>query len=385
MLPIGEKCVGCGSCAKICPKQCIEMKPDFEGFSYPVIDTTKCINCQKCEKVCPKLVSFEMASITNVYAACNLDETVRGFSSSGGVFSALAYYTISKGGVVCGAAYSDDFTVEHIIVQTKEEIDRLRGAKYTQSNLGNCFPEIKRLLKENVEVLFVGTPCQTNSLYSYLGKDYDNLLLVDMICHGVPSPKVWKSYLSQRIKSDAPDSEIESVNLRSKITGWSKYSYSVEIKYKNGEFYSSKQGQDWFMRGFTGDLYLRPSCHSCDFKGNNRRSHITLGDFWGIWELNPDFDDNKGVSLVTINGEKGKIAWDCVSNLFKTQEYDLNEALRYNPSALRCSGVHPKRSDFFKAFEGTDEVIYLIQEMLMPKQNTPSVFRRIIRRLLQKG
>ena len=232
-------CVGCTACASICPKQCIEMKKDSNGFAYPgIIHPTSCVECGMCERVCPILNErVKNNGLPSAYAALSKEESVRMNSSSGGIFSELAKIVISQHGVVYGAAYDEKFEVHHCCVDNVDELHRLQGAKYAESSLGNLFIDILDRLKQEQFVLFSGTPCQVAGLKSFVRKDFDNLICVDFVCHGVPSPMVWKSYIEYRAKEDADGKLPYSINLRSKETGWSKYQYSNVFEYENGKQY----------------------------------------------------------------------------------------------------------------------------------------------------
>lgn len=376
MLPEKDLCVGCGSCAAACPQQCIQMNADREGFRHPKIDKGKCVNCRRCEQVCPLLLDTPELIGTAAYAAKNRDEAVREESSSGGVFTALAESVMEKGGCVCAARYDANFEVVHDFAYSVSEIALFRGAKYAQSKAEHCFPKIKSLLREGRTVLFVGTPCQVAGLASFLGKDYPNLILVDMICHGVPSPKVWRSYLQTRRKTDAKNGQITSVNLRSKVSGWSRYAYSVNIDYQDGNHYRLPQGQDPFMRGFVQNLYLRQSCSHCLYKGSRRRSDLTLGDYWGIWDQHPDFDDNRGISLLLMHSDKGKTAWAGIQDDFDCIPVTLEDAFRQNPSARQGSLAHGKRAEFFTRLDQTADTGRLIEDCLSIHKK-PSLLERV--------
>ncbi len=364
MLPERDLCVGCGSCAAVCPQHCIQMRHDDEGFRRPEIDSTQCVNCRRCEQVCPLLLNTPEYPQTTAYAAKNRDAAVRAESSSGGVFTALAEMVLKQGGCVCAARYNAEFEVIHDFAYSMSETAPLRGAKYSQSSAEHCFPKIKSLLQEGRIVLFVGTPCQTAGLSAFLGKDDPNLILVDMICHGVPSPKVWQRYLQMRRKKDTRNQQIRSVNLRSKISGWSRYAYSVDIAYQDGSHYCVPQGQDPFMRGFVQNLYLRQSCSHCSFKGCRRRSDLTLGDFWGIWDHSPDFDDNCGVSLLLVHSQKGKDVWAAVMDRFDCIPVNPEDSFRQNPSALNSSSAHRNRDAFFAQLDKSADTGHLIETYL---------------------
>ena len=352
---IREKCTGCGSCAASCPKQCISMTSNAEGFRYPVIDEKECIHCLRCEKACPLINAVKESVGTKCFAAQNTDENIRAKSSSGGVFSALANDVFKEKGIVCAAAYDEQFAVVHRFAANEQELKGLRGAKYSQSIAENCFPKIRDCLRLGQKVLFVGTPCQVAGLKNYLGTDYPNMILVDMICHGVPSPKVWEKYLADRNKKDAKNSKISFVNLRNKNSGWSRYAYSVEIRYEDNSAHLVPQGVDPFMRGFTQNLYLRPSCSSCIFKGIERCSDFTLGDYWGVWEQCPDFDDNKGTSLVMVHTEKGIHLWERIREELRVLDLKGIDCLANNPSALMSSDAHKNRSRFFEKMDNVSD------------------------------
>ncbi len=379
MLAEKVKCSGCGSCAAACPQNCITMTADAEGFRYPVIDGAKCVHCGACEKACPVMNPVPINGEPLALAAQNTDDFVRQNSSSGGLFTALAMDVLARGGKVCAAVYDSDFEVHHVLADSATVLSQMRGAKYAQSKAEHCFPEIRKLLNKGVPVLFVGTPCQTAGLRAYLGRDYQELLLVDMICHGVPSPKVWQRYLQERKQVDAPDSQLCAVNLRSKSSGWSHYGYSVEMEYADRTKYSVPQGQDMFMRGFVSNLYLRPSCAECAFKGVQRCSDLTLGDYWGIWDQHPEFDDNKGTSLLLIHTEKGQGAWGRISDQFCGMNVTVQEAVAQNPSAMRASMPHPNREKFFREMEFENNLQQWIQHCLEPRKE--NLLQRLIRKI----
>ena len=382
-----HQCTGCTACAQICPKNCIQMIPDSEGFLHPQVDAAQCISCSLCTRTCPVLHQPTTSDAqTQAYAAMIAEEPVRLKSTSGGTFTALARWVFRHGGVVFGAAYAEDFSVYHCAVTDEEQLQMLRTAKYAQSRLGDTFAQVKTALKQGREVLFSGTPCQIAGLQAYLKKSYENLILADVICHGVPSPKVWRHYLDFRRKTDAPDSAIKSVNLRSKETGWP--SYSIRFEYENGSVYSARSSEDPFLRGFVGDYYLRPSCYECPFKGISRPGDFTLADYWGVDGQLPEYDDGKGTSLVFVHSEKGKRIWEAVQKDLRCQMVDPELAVKWNPSALTASRQPDDRDAFWNRYEQANFGT-LIEELLPPPPAPvpPSFYRRAvgkIRRMIHK-
>ena len=340
-----SKCNGCTACSSICPKKCIEMKENVDGFLYPAVNKNNCISCGLCDKVCPVNNDIKLNDVPSAYAAINKNKEERLNSSSGGVFSLIANYILDKNGYVVGAAYNDKFEVEHVIIDSKEELHKLRGAKYSQSRLGDVFGKIKELLDTDHYVLFSGTPCQVGGLKSYLRKDYEKLVLIDTVCHGVPSPLVWKKYVEYRSKTDNKGEIPTSINLRSKSSGWSRYNYSIEFNYGK-KSYSKVNGQDPYMKAFVGNYCLRESCYDCSFKSIQRVSDFTLGDYWGIWNQNPEMDDNKGTSLLLVHSIKGNRILEYIRNQLDSVPVDLEESIKENPSMIKSSPINKDRNIF---------------------------------------
>lgn len=322
MINIKDKkdCCGCSACVQRCPKQCISLKEDYEGFLYPEVDKTICIDCGLCEKVCPVLHQGEQRKPLKVYAAKNLDEEIRRQSSSGGVFTLLAEQIIQEGGVVFGARFDENWEVKHDFTETIEGLAPFRGSKYVQSRIEDNYKKAEEFLKQGRKVLFSGTPCQIAGLKRFLRKEYDNLLTVDFVCHGVPSPGVWRQYLKETVAlmcdknsvSTDPisieNAHVESISFRDKSSGWKKYSFALTLSatlrsgVKNTVSLCEVYPQNTFMKGFLADLYLRPSCYCCPSKAGKSRSDITIADCWGINNSYPELDDDKGMSLLIIYG-----------------------------------------------------------------------------------
>lgn len=341
-------CTGCEACASICPKECIDMKQDQEGFFRPVIKIEQCINCGMCKRICPiNNCNEDDGKYPKAFAAKSKDEQIRNLSSSGGVFSALAKYILDNNGAVIGAAFDKHFNVIHKVCTNNETIDELRRSKYVQSRIGTVYKEAKLLLDDGKKVLFCGTPCQIGGIKSFLGKDYSNLYLVDFICHGVPSPLAWKKYL--KFRKEKEKSEIKKINFRCKDTGWKNY--SLEIVYENEAKYSEKVSNDSFLRTFVMDMNLRSSCYNCKFKQIHRISDITLADFWGYEKNNNQWNDDKGISLVMTHTDKANDILYNIQEEINLYEVSFKDAISNNPSMIKSSNEPPLRDAFFKNLE----------------------------------
>lgn len=339
-----QDCCGCAACVQRCPKQCITMIEDEEGFLYPHVDTASCIDCGLCEKVCPVIHRDEPREPLEVFAAKNPNEEIRRRSSSGGMFTLLAEQTISNGGVVFGARFNDKWEVEHAYSETIEEIATFRGSKYVQSHIGNTFRQAEQFLKSGREVLFSGTPCQIAGLRRFLRKDYPNLLTIDCICHSIPSPGIWRKYLTETLKSNGKElQDISTITFRDKIKGWKDYHFTISLR--NGKPITRPAANDSYIRGFLHDLYTRPSCAACPAKRLSSGSDITLGDYWGIDTLIPGLDDDRGVSAITINTQHGlKIFHTTHAELHSTT---YSELISRNPALVRSIDSNIDRATFY--------------------------------------
>ncbi|MDH6342250.1 coenzyme F420-reducing hydrogenase beta subunit [Parabacteroides sp. PFB2-12] len=358
MIRITEKanCCGCSACVQSCPKHCISISEDKEGFLYPKVDIGICIDCGLCEKVCPVLHQGAPRTPIHVYAAKNKNEEIRRQSSSGGVFTLLAEQVIEAGGVVFGARFDENWEVKHDYTETKEGLAAFRGSKYVQSRIENTYQEAKQFLGSGRLVLFSGTPCQIAGLKIFLRKEYDNLLLVDFICHGVPSPKVWRMYLDETAGNRE---SIQYINFRDKTYGWKKYAFALNhTATKEEAKILELSSRNTYIKGFLSDLYLRPSCYICPSKELKSGSDLTIADFWGIQRVMPKIDDNKGLSVVIENTTK-------VANFINTQDLSCWEAnyedvLTYNPSIAISSKKHRNRERFFEEIQYRESVYRLI-------------------------
>lgn len=333
MIKITDKhnCCGCSACVQACPMQCINFEEDAYGFRYPVVDMSQCVDCGICEKMCP-MINREKESIEPKYvcAATNPDEGVRMQSSSGGVFTMLAESVLRQSGVVFGAKFNEQWEVVHDFADSIEGIASFRGSKYIQSIIGDTYKKARKILKERRTLLFTGTPCQISGLKSFLRKDYDNLLCVEIACHGVPSPMVWREYV-RKIKGTKV---LSSISFRDKRNGWKDY--GVSLKDVDGkEVYFQHAAKNDYMLSFLRDLCIRPSCVNCPAKSGRSGADLLIGDFWGIEGMYPELDDNKGCSLVIAFTEKGKAVFESLDCKYIETTYE--EAYRFNPCIIQPS------------------------------------------------
>ena len=356
-----QKCCGCGACMAICPKNAIVMRRDEEGFLYPRIDEEACIGCGLCEKRCPA-VGVQTQRRGRALAAYNRDEGVREASSSGGVFTALAQQVLSQGGVGFGAAFDEDLQLSHVGVMSEKELAHLRGSKYLQSDASEVLRSIGALARLGTQVLFVGTPCQAAGVRAVLGQEMENVLIVDIVCHGVPSPGMFESYI--RMLEKERGAKVLTYAFRDKLLGWKNF--SVAARFADGSEYTGTQTEDPFMRSFLNNLCLRPSCAQCPYAGYARTGDLTLADLWGAQKHLKDWDDDKGLSLVFVNTGSGSRAMRAIEGKIKTTAVDPKKYLPFNPSIESACTPHARRARFIAAVnrEGFSEA--LVDKMLAP-------------------
>ncbi len=339
-----QACTGCHSCYNRCPVGAISMDPDVEGFLYPRIDPKKCIQCDLCLRVCPiyKEPSVSKKEPEAFAAVCNSEE-LRTSSSSGGIFSLLANEILSRGGMVFGAIQTADCkAVVHAGATTELEQQKQRGSKYLQSRIGTTYREAEAFLEKGGTVLFSGTPCQIAGLYAFLKKDYERLYTQDLICHGAPSPLVWKKY-AEEMEQQVGET-LQTVSFRNKERGWKNF--SLKLTFSDQSNRSASLMEDFYLKGFMSDLFLRPSCYQCKYKSMYRQADITLADFWGVEHLHPELDDDRGVSLVFTHSKKGTELLEAVRHAMNLVSTNASEAIQYNPAMIQSAHCPERRNAF---------------------------------------
>ena len=369
------ECTGCGACVSICPRGAITMRPDEEGFLYPAVDGTLCISCDLCEKRCPVGNDHPEHSV-QVLGAQHKDEAVRKASSSGGVFTALARAMTARGGVVFGAAFDDQLHVEHVGAIDESELAAMRGSKYVQSEAAEAIGNAAVLLAKGIPVLFSGTPCQVDGLLAKVPKkDQENLLTVDFVCHGVPSPGVFAAYIREMEQTHGQ--RVTAYTFRDKRLGWKNFSAVATLE--NGTEIAGTQTDEPFLYGFLQNLYIRPSCAQCTaLRGKRHTADITIADLWGAQELCPENDDDTGLSLVMVNTQKGREAMKAAGVQLTTFSANTEKMLRYNPSIETPCVMHRKRAAFFKLYQKHGFDSARVMKLLAP----PSRAERVVRRIL---
>lgn len=376
-----EYCTGCRACEQICSRDAISMQANEEGFLESVTDYSKCVDCGLCRLACPQNTKQKLSAPMEVLAARDKDDAEIKVSASGGAFAAAARVIINHGGVAVGAAYNDDMTISHIIIDKVENLPRLQSSKYVQSNTENTFKEVKKLLRNGKVVLYSGTPCQIGGLKGFLRKDYDNLFTMDLICHGVPSPKLFAKYLKwmgERLKGD-----IDYFDFRDKSTGWGlEYMTKTKTKTKT----SSSSADPYYYHFLCGDTY-RECCYRCQYCRKERVGDITIGDYWGIEKQHPSFYSPKGVSCILVNTEKGGNLWNMVANEFITLQSTFEKVAIDNHN-LEAPTTRPAiRDSVYKHLDDMSPKEYFESQLPVPfnlkariKMLLPSWFKVLIKK-----
>lgn len=378
-----SKCCGCNACGDVCPKDAITFKTDIEGFWYPEVNMERCIDCGLCEKVCPELHINELKK--NDYeqpvtiAAINKNMKERWDSTSGGAFSALADAMYAQGGYVSGAVYNEDFSVSNFISDNPADLAKLRSSKYLQSNAEGLYKRIRDLLRKGEKVLACGTPCQMAALRSFLHKDYDNLIIVDFICRGVNSPKVYRKYLDSLERKFG--GKVVYVKAKNKELGWRNL--TRKVVFDNGKVYYGVRMDDDFRRGYHTNVFCRPSCYVCQYKGFPRMADITIADYWGIEKVDKNLDNNIGTSMILLNSKKGEAYFDLVKDKLEW-EYTKFESILPGNIALR-KPIEPAKINRKQFFEDLDKGTFddVVRKYFPLKKGKDVSFRGKIKQLIK--
>lgn len=362
MIEIADKrdCCGCGACEQICPKKCIKLKEDSEGFWYPETDAEECISCNMCDLACPIAIKHggdimaesEWGGVQPAaYGGWHKNDDVRFDSSSGAAFTLVAEYVISEGGIVYGCMMNNNMEAVHVGIECMDELYRLRGSKYVQSKINTAYQEIKTHLQKGRKVLFVGTPCQAAGLYSFLGQSIcENLYIIDFICHGVPSPKLFRTYINELERKYAK--KVVAYKFRNKDHGWNQSGLQLGSRTCfHDDTYIRKYPalMDHYMNAFLDDVCLRPSCYACNFKNITKNyTDFTIADFWGVNKVSKNLNDGKGTSLVLVHNDHAMELWNKVSDNFYCEQVDIKQAVRRNQSLIRSARMNPNRKRFYE-------------------------------------
>ncbi|MDD3142117.1 MAG: Coenzyme F420 hydrogenase/dehydrogenase, beta subunit C-terminal domain [Lachnospiraceae bacterium] len=334
-----EKCTGCSACMNICPKNAIKMECNQYGVLLPKIDESKCVDCGACDRVCPTKSKVESRNPVKAFAAWSTNENIRKGSSSGGIATVLYDKIVSEGGIAYGAYFDSEFNLKFNSVCSKDKLEKFRGSKYAQAEIGYCFREIKINLEKNRKVIYIGTPCQVAGLRNFLRKDYENLFLIDLICHGVPANKYLKEHIASlaKQKKELPD----------EVTFRGKYNYRFVLYSKGKIIYNKGKFCDKFFSGFMNGLLSRPSCYQCEYANEKRVSDITIGDFWGLGrEEECEYLSDEGISLLLPNTKKGlELIKSIKKNIF-IDERRIEEAIHGNAQLQHPSEKHEKYEQF---------------------------------------
>ena len=375
-MKITDMCTGCALCINICPQNAITMGKNNKGFIVPKVDNNLCSSCDKCKSICPQNgMPDVMSGESKISASWSKDDELRNRCTSGGVFYGLASKIICRNGVVYGAALNDKFDVEHIRVDSKEELYRLVGSKYVQSNMSNVFKDISEDLLKGKPVLFSGTPCQNAAIKKYIDNDIqENLYLIDIFCHGVPSPMFWRDYIDDKMDTII---DINEISFRDKTSGWT--TYSMRIESKKGDVYLNDMYNDPFLIAFRNDYIDCETCYECKYASTKRQGDITLGDFWGyVSEKFSKRNTDKGISAVMINSEKGNEIYNEIKNEYMFVEKEIEEVKNGNPILIKPFKKNKRYDEFWNDYleHGFE---YVREKYLRPgKESKKSKISRMI-------
>ncbi len=377
-------CTACAACMNGCPSNAISMPLGEDGFHHPQIDPSACIGCRHCFDICPvnneaarEALKDKLPSRAEPRAWFGWSENreVRLASSSGGIFTELARLVFARGGCCFGVVQDERMHPRFARAENMEELAAMRGSKYLQSYVGTAYREVRQELRQGRMVLFTGTPCQAGALRAYLKKDYDNLLVADIVCHGVPSYKLMEKYLQET--EAALGQRVNSIFYRDVREGWTRYNYGLRLELAGGGEHYSPAGADAFMRGYLSGLFLSPGCSHCRFVGVEKRlADLTMGDAWGIWDYRPEVDSRDGVSLLVAYTRKGAEILQSLPGVH-LEEVDVETGIRQNPSIARVTASHPRRAEALSLLPHT-ALADIVRKCAVSR---PPFFRRVCRKL----
>lgn len=385
-------CCGCEACANVCNKGAISIQEDENGFRYPHIDSHKCIDCGLCQKVCAYQNIEETNIAKDVYVAASKDEEQIIKSASGGIFAVIAKEIISKGGIVCGSALTvkdNKVCVEHILIDNIDDISKLQGSKYVQSNINNCYKEIKQHLSDGRTVLFSGTPCQCAGLKGFLRKPYNNLFIIDIICHGVPNQRFLNDYIEYKHISKT---EICNFSFRDKTKGWG---LTGRIDYEDGSSRLIPAGLSSYYSLFLDSQIYRENCYKCKYASRNRPGDITLGDYWGIQKEHPEllstgrYNPKNGISCIIVNTDKGNTILSVVSDMIVKDESSYEKVVNRNTQLVSPSKRGKHYNTIFslyskEGYKSIDKFFYNHYKKQIFIHSVLSKFPFKVRALIQK-
>lgn len=375
-----EMCCGCRACEKVCPTNCISIYEDEKGFTYPYKNEELCIECGLCEKVCPfvqkKKIDYKYNDLPRAYFSINKNDDILMKSASGGVFSAVLDAYCKENFIVFGVQFDEKFRVIHTCVDSLDGAQKYRKSKYVQSDVNDAYRNAEAFLKDGKNVLFTGTPCQIAGLRLYLRKEYDNLFCLDLVCHGVPSQSMFNKYMKYiegKYKGDITDFTFRH-KTQDKKGKWN----SKNVKFKvDGKEIIHSPNEDFYLKGFHGELLYRPSCYNCKYANPNRISDITMADFWGVEKLFPEEDVHKGVSVILVNTPKGQEILKELTKTMSLMEVDIDYVIASNAQLNHPANKHPKYEEFFKQINNVPFNIAV--DKCIPK---PALVKRVASRIL---
>ena len=365
---ITEKCTGCRACEQLCPKKCISLQADDEGFLQTVIEETECVHCGLCERICPQNHLPEKSAPLRVVAARYKDDEVLKRSASGGVFAGVARRVIRRGGAVFGLTYDENWRAGHKACHTLEELSEQQSSKYVQADTGDTYAQVKELLEEGKTVLYSGTGCQIGGLRAFLRKEYANLITMDLICHGVSSPLLFRKYIGWL--GGKMNGKVLAYNFRDKSEGWG-LGYKTKTKTKTKTLPSTL---DPYYYNFLKGSNYRECCYDCRYCTKERISDMTIGDYWGIEKEHPKFYSTKGVSVVLLNTRKGTDCYSECEGDFLVCESEFEKAVRKNHNLIRPTQRTEQRDSIYARMDAPD----YFDTVLAPPRNLKNSIKGLL-------